>query len=176
VDVRLITATQRDLAEEVSRENFRADLLFRVRVARIVLPPLRERGDDISLLANGFLHESSTAAGKPISQFSDEAMSLLVKYSWPGNVRELRSAVAHAVLACRREIVQANDLPPELTTTAGPTGPATPTGPSPPQDERQRILAALVEAGGNRTHAARLLGISRATLYRRMSELGISDE
>lgn len=189
VNVRLITATQRDLAEEVSRENFRADLLFRVRVARIVLPPLRERGDDTSLLANWFLHESSTVAGKPITQFSADAMDRLLGYAWPGNVRELKSAVEHAVLACRQEVVQVDDLPPELTTPAGsgPTEQATPAGPGPtelatptghatPHDERQRILAALVEAGGNRTQAARLLGISRATLYRRMAELDISDE
>jgi DNA-binding NtrC family response regulator len=170
VDVRLITATQRDLAEEVAEKNFRADLMFRIRVARIELPPLRERGDDISLLADWFLSQSAVVAGKIISRFSDEAMARLRAYEWPGNVRELKSAVEYAVLSCAGKAVQVGDLPPE-TRTPGETANTTAHG-----NERERILAALVEAGGNRTQAARLLGMSRATLYRRMADLDITDE
>ncbi|MFQ5510617.1 MAG: sigma-54-dependent transcriptional regulator [Candidatus Krumholzibacteriia bacterium] len=169
VDVRLITATQRDLAEEVSNERFRADLLFRIRVARIGLPPLRQRGADVSLLAHWFLSRASEDAGKVASSFSDAAMALLTGYAWPGNVRELKSAVEHAVLSSRQRVVQVDDLPPELTGSS-------PMAPAVHRDERERVLAALIEAGGNRTQAARLLGISRATLYRRITELGISDE
>ncbi len=171
VDVRLITATQRDLAQEVAEKNFSADLMFRIRVARIGLPPLRERGDDIVLLANWFLNQSSVVAGKTISSFSDEAMARLLAYEWPGNVRELKSAVEHAVLSCSGGNLQVGDLPPEI----GPPGETVPTTTA-HGDERKRILAALVEAGGNRTQAARLLGMSRATLYRRMADMDITDE
>ncbi|MFQ5600101.1 MAG: sigma 54-interacting transcriptional regulator [Candidatus Krumholzibacteriia bacterium] len=169
VDVRLLAATQRDLAAEVEKDNFRADLLFRVRVARIALPPLREREGDVPLLAHWFLGRASRAAGKPIRGLSDETLARLAGYAWPGNVRELRSAIEYAILDCRQGTVQVENLPPEIREVGD-----VPDGALDEADERERILAALKRARGNRTRAARLIGISRATFYRRLAELGIS--
>lgn len=171
VDVRVITATHRDLQEEVERGNFRADLMYRIRVARINLPPLRERREDIPLLVNRFLERARAATGKPIEGVTDTAMSALMEYHWPGNVRELRSAVDFAVVRSRTSHVDRVDLPPELRGLGTPSEeyPAVRT----PSDEASRIRRALEQVGGNRTKAARLLGISRATFYRRLAELDI---
>src|SRR5437867_3262863 len=111
-DVRLITATNRNLAELVKQGAFRDDLFFRLRVVEVWLPPLRERSEDIPLLAQTFLREFATENQKPISSFSAEAMDLLLSHSWPGNVRELRTAVEHAVVLCRTERITPSDLPP----------------------------------------------------------------
>jgi DNA-binding NtrC family response regulator len=171
VDVRIVSATQRDLAAEVAAGRFRADLLYRLRAVRIDLPRLRDRGPDLPLLAEEFLRRAARQADLPVTGFDDQALACLEDYAWPGNVRELRHAVDHAVLACRTGLVSAEHLPPEIRSGA----PAAPSlARSTPDDERARIRSALVEAGGNRAEAARLLGISRATLYRRFTELNIS--
>ena len=163
VDVRFLAATHRDLAREVEENRFRADLLYRLRVARIELPPLRQRGKDLELLTGWFLERASAASGKQVREISDEAWRLLRAYHWPGNVRELRSAVEYSVIRCRGSVVRPGDLPPELATTLR-------------ADPHQAIVDALASCGGNRTAAARHLGISRATLYRRLTELGIDSD
>jgi PAS domain S-box-containing protein len=170
IDVRVIAATQHNLNEEVAKGRFRADLLYRVRVARIQLPPLRARREDIPLLVAWFLGQCRAAIGKPVQNLSHEAMRLLLEYSWPGNVRELKSAIEFAVIRCKGSVIQPEDLPLEMVDAA--TDYLSSSGEAHP-DERQRILTALERAGGNRTVAARLLGISRATLYRRLTSLGI---
>ena len=161
VDVRILAATHRDLADEVEQGRFRADLLYRIRVARVRLPPLKERGEDLALLAAWFLDRCRAATGKAVSQIDGKAMALLDAYPWPGNVRELKSAVEHAVIRCRGSVIQSEDLPPEI---------------APEGDEKTRILAALERVEGNRSRAARVLGISRATFYRRLKELDIDPE
>ncbi len=164
VDVRILTATHRGLATEVEQGRFRADLLYRIRVARVTLPPLRERGEDLSLLATWFLDRCRAATGRPVERIGREALERLLAYSWPGNVRELKSAVEFAVIRCRGSALEPEDLPPEIVPAAS----------EPPEDdERIRILRALEKSGGNRSQAARVLGISRATLYRRLDELDI---
>ncbi|MCG8458216.1 MAG: sigma 54-interacting transcriptional regulator [Holophagales bacterium] len=169
VDVRIVTATHQNLAKEVEEGRFRADLLYRIRVARVSLPPLRERGGDVPLLALWFLDRCRAATGKAVDRFEDEALGRLASYAWPGNVRELKSAIEYAVIRCRGEAIGPADLPPELQPVSAADGmPA----PEPDLDERSRILAALEQAGGNRSRAARLLGISRATFYRRLDSLG----
>jgi DNA-binding NtrC family response regulator len=170
VNVRVIAATHRDLVHEAAENRFRQDLLYRVRVGRIHLPPLRDRRDDVPILARAFLADHRASTGKPVDAISDEAMTLLMDYRWPGNVRELRNALEYAVIRCRGSIIQPEDLPPELIEL--PSGP----GPSGEYvDETDRVVAALRRARGNRTTAAALLGISRATLYRRLRELGVDD-
>jgi len=167
IDVRVLVATHRNLNEEVTRGAFRPDLLYRIRVARIQLPPLRSRREDIPLLAAAFLEEFRATSGKSVTEVSHEAMRSLLEYHWPGNVRELRSAVEFAMIRCKGNVLEASDLPPELLEPqrAAVVLPAAGT------DEGARINAALAAVGGNRTDAARLLGISRATLYRRLAEM-----
>jgi PAS domain S-box-containing protein len=169
VDVRVLAATHRDLTDEVKKGNFRPDLLYRLRIARIILPPLSERREDIPLLVESFLGMSRAATGKTVENLSDEALRTLLAYDWPGNVRELKSAVDYATLHCKGPVIVIEDLPPEVRHS----GPAQPIAAEEPQDERQRILVALEQAEGSRTRAARLLGMSRATFYRRLEKLNI---
>lgn len=168
VDVRIIAATHRDLMEEVDKGNFRQDLLYRIRIARVELPPLRARSSDIPLLVRTFLRRGRATMGKEVERVSDDAMRQLLDYEWPGNVRELRNAVESALIRATGPMLEAADLPPELTEARGLR-----SGPSKPESEAERIRAALEQTGGNRTDAAQLLGISRATLYRRLDEYGI---
>ena len=169
IDVRVLTATHHNLAEDVAKGTFRSDLLYRIRVARIHLPALRQRREDIPLLVGAFLGECSAATGKHVEQVSNDVMRTLLDYEWPGNVRELRSAIECAIIRCKGAVIECSDLPDEILATSGPA----PAGGPPSDDERQRLMAALQAAKGNRVAAARLLGISRATLYRRLSELHI---
>jgi DNA-binding NtrC family response regulator len=179
VDVRIIAATHKDLASEVRAGHFRQDLLYRLRVARVYVPALRERGKDVSLLAEGFLREASQFSEQSPPRFSDDAMQSLQHYDWPGNVRELKAAIDYAVIHCQGERILAADLPPEIGRVKSTTPRDLPIEPIPlPSggDPTERILAALQQAGGNRTQAARLLGVSRATFYRQLSKLGLSGD
>lgn len=167
IDVRLLAATHRDLAVEVEHGRFRTDLLYRIRVIRIALPPLHDRLEDFPLLASWFLDRARASAAKKVDRISDDAMLQLRAHAWPGNVRELKSAIYFAVIRCRGSVIEPEDLPPEIAAADQVSEPA---------DEPQRILAALGRCAGNRTRAAQLLGISRATFYRRLQELGIAPE
>ena len=173
IDVRLLAATHRNLGDEVTKGSFRADLFYRIRVARITVPSLRERREDIPLLTASFLAQFSTAAEKQVTELSHEAVRLLMDHPWPGNVRELRSAVEFAVIRCRGPVIQPGDLPPEVIQ---PAELATAIPGDPLSDEKARFLDALSRSRGNRALAARLLGISRATLYRRLADLNINPE
>jgi PAS domain S-box-containing protein len=170
IDVRVLAATHRTLSDEVAKGNFRSDLLYRIRVARILLPPLRQRREDIPLLAASFLAQSATASGKPVTELSLEALRLLSEYDWPGNVRELKSAIEYAVIGSKGSVVQEDDLPPEVHPSLDTLDAISSTGTT---DEKSTLQQALARAGGNRAKAARLLGISRATLYRRLADLNI---
>jgi transcriptional regulator with PAS, ATPase and Fis domain len=174
VNVRVIAATHHNLSEDVVRGSFRADLLYRIRVARIHLPPLRERRDDIPLLAGAFLGQIRSTMGKAVDRIEPDALKLLLAYSWPGNVRELKSAIEFAAIGCKGQKIGACDLPPEIRRppSAGPIDAWVPFG---SMDERSRLVRALTYAGGNRAEAARLLGVSRATFYRRLTDLGIGN-
>jgi sigma-54 dependent transcriptional regulator, acetoin dehydrogenase operon transcriptional activator AcoR len=173
IDVRVLAATHRNLSEEAAKGTFRSDLFYRIRVARISLPSLRARREDIPLLAASFLAQFSAASGKRVTDVSHDALRLLAGYHWPGNVRELRSAIEFAVIRCGGAVIQPDDLPPEILQPADfesviPGDPLV--------DEKTRFLQALERSRGNRALAARLLGISRATLYRRLADLKINSE
>ncbi len=170
IDVRLLAATHRNLKDEVAKGSFREDLFYRVRVARIRVPALRERREDIPLLAASFLAQFATAGEKHVTELSHEAVRLLMDYPWPGNVRELRSAVEFAAIRARGAVIQRDDLPPEIIPLPDV---ATSLAGDPLSDEKARFLDALSRSRGNRALAARLLGISRATLYRRLADLNI---
>ncbi len=169
VNVRVICATKFNLMQEAAEGHFLADLLYLIRVAQIRVPPLRERAVDVPPLIAFFLAQSRRLPDKPSASLSDEAMRMLLAYSWPGNIAELQSAIEFAALSCTGRTIASGDLPLEIR--AFGTKVTLPV--SPEQTEKDRFLAAIGAASGNRTRAARMLGISRATLYRRLKDLGI---
>jgi two-component system, NtrC family, response regulator AtoC len=170
-DVRLIAATNKNLEDLVKAGKFREDLFFRLRVVEINLPPLRERTGDIPLLAQKFLREFAAENGKPVNDFTTDALQLLLSHSWPGNVRELRTAIEHAVVLCRGERISARDLPPSVR-----SGRTTEVQLFQRNDltvkeaEKQLVVRALKETNGNRTRAAKKIGMSRRTFHRKLHE------
>lgn len=175
-DVRLVAATNKDLASLVAQEKFRDDLYFRINVVQITMPPLRARKEDIPLLARAFLKESATENGKPFREISQEAMAMLMGYDWPGNVRELRTAIEHAVVMTQGPRISPQDLPASLRgENSRPLAKEaiSSQGLNLQATERMLMFRALEESGGSRTEAARRLGISRRTLHRRLKELDI---
>ena len=162
VDVRIISATNKDLKQEVVKGNFRDDLYYRLNVVPMNLPPLRERRGDIPLLVEHFLGEA-LEEGQESQGFSNEALELMKTYSWPGNVRELQSAIRFALVKSRSKIIKPEHLPVELRdwrrVSSNMRGPIK-------KLNRESVRAALRETGGNKAKAARILGVGRATLYR----------
>ena len=171
-DVRLITATNKHLEELVKAGTFREDLFFRLRVVEINLPPLRERAADIPLLAGSFLREFAEENHKPVSDFTADAIELLLNYPWPGNVRELRTALESAVVLCRGERISARDLPKnvraEIATPGDPARVLARNDLTEKEAEKQLIIRALKETNGNRTTAAQRIGMSRRTFHRKL--------
>jgi two-component system, NtrC family, response regulator AtoC len=177
-DIRLIAATNRDLAQLVSEKKFREDLYYRLNVVQIRVPPLRERKEDIPLLANAFLKEISQRDNKPFRPLSPEAMDALLRYEWPGNIRELKGAIDSGVTLATGNQITLQDLP--LTVTQAQFGSPANLGENVGQmnlhnNEMRLIMRALEETRGNRTEAAKKLGISRRTLHRRLKELNLSE-
>jgi len=170
-DVRLIAATNKSLEEQIKAGKFREDLFWRLAVVQIVLPSLRERAGDIPLLAKAFLKEFAAENDKNVNDFTPEALEALMNYAWPGNVRELRTAIEHAVVLTRGEKIGLRDLPPALRATAPGGGPARLLAQpdlTVAQAEKQLMMRALKECAGNRTEAAKKLGMSRRTLHRKL--------
>jgi DNA-binding NtrC family response regulator len=187
INVRILAATNRDLERESARERFRRDLYFRLAVILLRLPPLRERGDDILLLADRFLSRFAAKYGKDVSRIDGRARDLLLLYPWPGNVRELSHVIERAVLWSRGHTLDAEHLSlstPTPTSTDPPPPPAAsePLAASPPsgmdleQWERSLIEKAMREEEGNQTRAAQRLGISRDTLRYRLKKFGLGDK
>jgi two-component system response regulator AtoC len=177
-DVRLIAASNRDLPELVREGKFREDLFYRLNVVQIRVPPLRERKEDIPLLATAFLKEISQRDGKPFRPLSPEAMDRLVQFDWPGNVRELKGAIDSGVTLATGPQITLRDLP---ATVRGETLDLSPRSESKTDqmnlhdNEIRLIMRALEESHGNRTEAAKRLGISRRTLHRRLRELNLPE-
>jgi len=170
VDVRVIAATNRNLAQEMMSGRFREDLYYRLNVIPVMVPPLRERKDDIPLLVKHFLEVYSTASSKAIRGFSEEVMQIFLDYDWPGNVRELQNVVEHAVILAKGEMITQIDLPHSLKETF----PRTYADISSLKDtEKNLILKVLKETDGNKYQAAKRLGITRSTLYGKLRKHGI---
>jgi DNA-binding NtrC family response regulator len=172
-DVRLIAATNKNLEDLVRKGTFREDLFFRLRVFEIRLPALRDRPEDVPLLAQAFLREFAEENNKPVYAFTADALELLQRYSWPGNVRELRAAIEHAVVLCRSEKITARDLPAQLRqgpegAGAGPARETMLSNLTVDEAEKELIIRALKETNGNRTLAARKIGMSRRSLHRKL--------
>jgi len=163
-DVRVICATNRDLKLITHQGLFRSDLFYRLAVMPIHLPPLREKSSDIPLLAEHFLQRFSVDTGNRVREISPEALKLLMRYDWPGNVRELANAIQFAMVKCRTGVLDVAQLPPEIREMNN-NRPSSKAG-RPPKLNLENVLVAMRTSGGNRAEAARLLGVSRTTLYR----------
>jgi PAS domain S-box-containing protein len=175
-NARIVTATHRDLAAMVKQGAFREDLYFRINVFRIVIPPLRDRREDIPALADHLLAKVGRLRNKDIAGFSDDALRLLLEHDYPGNVRELENAIEHAAVLCRDGLIQARDLPAQFRAAdrAGAAGRPAPRGSTKLQDlELLAITDSLRRHRGNRTAAARALGIDPSTVYRRLKAAGV---
>ncbi|BBR61020.1 MULTISPECIES: sigma-54-dependent response regulator transcription factor ZraR [unclassified Klebsiella] len=170
VDVRLIAATHRDLAEEVNAGRFRQDLYYRLNVVAIEMPPLRQRREDIPQLAHHFLRRYGERNRKSVQGFTPQAMDLLIHYDWPGNIRELENAVERAVVLLTGEYISERELPLAIVGTPVPACSSADDVIQPLVEvEKEVILAALEKTGGNKTEAARQLGITRKTLLAKLS-------
>ena len=172
VDVRLVAATHQSLREAVAAKKFREDLMYRLRVVPLYLPPLAERGRDIELLTWYFIRRNNAIMGKKITGVAASAMGRLKAYHWPGNVRELSNAIEHAFIMSDGDTLRLDNFAPEIRGEAPPRRREPEL--TPEESERLNILRALEETP-NRSEAARNLGISRTTLWRKMRELGLDD-
>jgi DNA-binding NtrC family response regulator len=195
VDVRLIAATNTDLKKEIAAGAFRDDLYYRLNVVPIRLPPLRERREDIPHLVQHFVRKFDLRLRKHVTGIEPDALAVLLDHPWPGNIRELENVIERAVLFCDGDALRAVDLPSDLQRTQDPPSSSAPPAtkqPSPANPsasdglkeqvkaamnrlERELIVKALEQTGGNVTHAARLLKISRKGLQLKMKELGLRE-
>jgi DNA-binding NtrC family response regulator len=181
VDVRIIATTNHDLQKRIETGEFREDLYYRLNVIHIHLPPLKERVEDIPLIANHFLEKYTFENGKAIEGISDEVLEIWKRNNWPGNVRELENTVERAVVMCKGKILELSDLPP-MTETAASLSPMPVPRPCEPEPdgeawvgmtlsdiERELILKTLAREGGNRTNTAEKLGISVRTIRNKLA-------
>jgi PAS domain S-box-containing protein len=170
VDVRLVAATNRDLRQQVASSVFREDLYYRLKVVQIHVPSLQERRDDIPFLVEHFRRIFNLKFGKEVKGISSEVEQMILNYPWPGNVRELENLLEHAFVRCRQNIITAEILPSDfLNYFASHALSSSPD----PEDEARTIREALEQTGGNKSEAARRLGISRRTIYRKIEKLGL---
>ena len=176
VDVRVIAATNKNLEQEIARGAFRQDLFYRLNVIPFFVPPLRDRRQDIPILARHFLSEYSAAYGKKPRELSDTATDVLLRYPWPGNVRELRNLVERLVIVCPQARIEPHHLPPELFrgVADAPQHPYSTLHEARSAYEREFILRKLTEHRWNMTQTAAALGLERSHLYRKMKSLGIA--
>ncbi|MCK5311701.1 MAG: sigma-54-dependent Fis family transcriptional regulator, partial [Desulfobacteraceae bacterium] len=184
IDVRIITATNKNLEQMIEQGQFREDLFFRINVFPLTCPPLRERKDDITLIIQHFISLHAEKTGKNILGFTPEAMRLMVAYRWPGNIRELRNSVEYAFVLAREKSIGSEHLPEKIKNFNLPetkfekitdsndmdrVGDSVKVGLS----EKEKLLDALQQADGNQTKAAQILGVSRVTIWKRIKKHGI---
>jgi DNA-binding NtrC family response regulator len=175
VDIRLIAATNRDIDAAVREGTFREDLFYRLNVVRINVPPLRERREDIPLLVNAFVAEFSEANGKPVKPLGTRLTEELQRHPWPGNVRQLRNVIEGMVVMSTGKEITLKNLPPDIRSAPAQTESIQlPLGASMKEAEKEMIRATLHHTAGNRARAAKILGLGRKTLYRKMALHGIS--
>jgi two-component system, NtrC family, response regulator HydG len=185
VEARVIAATNKNLPDLVARKMFREDLFYRINVVPIYVPTLRERLEDIPLLAQTFIDRIAARSGKAISGLSSQALEVMLAYDWPGNVRELRNTIEHAFVLCQEPLIEPRHLSPQITAPNDPDRVESPTaGPSSTETlqarrrvmERERVVQALKDAGGSRTKAAEILGVSRVTVWKKIKKFEIRED
>lgn len=173
VDVRILAASNQSLTRLVARRKFREDLYYRLNVFRIELPPLRERCEDLPLLIRHILRRLSASRGIPVPEISENALQLLLNYRYPGNIRELENILEHALILCPEGMLRRRHLPEYLLAGKPFPSPEPAARGKAGNVERRRIVAALRRCGGNKTRAARLLGMDRTTLWRKLKRLDL---
>jgi len=176
VDVRVITATNRDLEKEIEAGRFREDLFYRLNVVRIDVPPLRERKDDLPLMITAFIREFADENGKKIEGIDPKARSALYAYDWPGNIRQLRNCIESAVVMTSGTVITLDDLPPSIRPREEAPSLHIPVGVTIAEAEKQVIIQTLSAQNGNKTRTAEVLGIGRKTLHRKLDEYGIDSK
>jgi len=176
VDVRVVSATNRDLDALLAGGRMREDFFYRIKVVSLTIPPLRDRREDIPPLITHLLEKIAGREGRAAPPVAAEAMALLMRHRWPGNVRELENALEHALVLSRGGPVRPEHLPPEVTDRSAPAAGGIRTVPRHSDEERRVLAAALDAAGWNRSRAARRLGINRTTLWRKIREYGLRPE
>jgi len=184
LDLRVVAATNRDPQQAVDEGTVRQDLFFRLNVVRIDVPPLRERREDIQLLAGHFLHKYSSELGRPVPRLGEAVIQELLAYSWPGNVRELENLMERAAVLCRGASIDTQLLPPDMFAgDAGTSAGAATDGAAEPESlmldervtalEKRLIKAAIERSGDNKSAASRLLGVSERTLWYKIKKYGL---
>jgi len=174
IDVRIISASNRDIENLIHQGRFREDLYFRMKVIDIELPPLRERREDIPLLVDHFINQFGNKPNRKISGVSEEALRILINYSWPGNVRELENIIQRAIALCRHEVILPEDLPSSMLREPDEESlleKGLHKKYTLDQLEKEYIKKVLIDAGGNKSKAAEILGLDRKTLYRKIEEI-----
>jgi DNA-binding NtrC family response regulator len=178
VDVRIITATNQDLAKLIEEKKFRQDLFFRIKGVSVVLPPLRERTEDIPVFVEHFIRQASKEIGSKVTGITDAALNILKSYDWPGNIRQLRNSIRTMVVMSSAGTLDVSDIPPEISQLRQLMPAAKPAeqigGLSLHELEKQAIIETLARTGNNRQLAARILGIGERTLYRKIKEYNLS--
>lgn len=174
VDVRVIVATNRNLSEMVKSGNFREDLYYRINVVQVELPPLRDRKEDLPLLADQLIAKFRALRNSPIKGISPEALSMLLAHDWPGNIRELENVIERAFIVCTGDLISIEHLSDEITRHSARSVSITSIHESRQQHEAQLIMSALEKCNYNRQEAARLLGMHKTTLFRKIKQLGLS--
>jgi len=170
VDVRIVTATNKDLLKEIEKGNFREDLYYRLNVVHVEVPPLRERKEDIPLLMASFLDQINKENNTEVKGFTSDAKAALYKYDWPGNIRELRNCIEASIVMCRNEFVDVKDLPPQITQDHESQSLNIEVGLSLAEVEKKVILSTLNSLNGNKSKTAEVLKIGRKTLHRKLEE------
>jgi two-component system response regulator HydG len=177
IDTRVIAATNKNLENEISEGRFREDLYYRLNVVKVEIPALRSRHEDIPVLAEFFLKQYVEKNRKLIKGFTPRALDILMRHNWPGNVRELENLVERAVIMTRGDMITQNDFPAimrEKNKYEAESSFGTSSARTLKEAEKEMIIRTLEEAGGNRTHTAKILGISRRTLQLKLKEYGIN--
>jgi DNA-binding NtrC family response regulator len=175
-DVRVLCATNKNLEKEAREGRFREELLYRINVIGIVLPALRERQEDIPLLANHFLRKYEKQLGRSAMRFSKDAMRLILTYQWPGNVRELENTIERATILAETNVIQSHDLPERMQRTGGSDDHGFQSGVTLEELEREHMRRVLNEVKGDKVRAAQVLGIHLSTLYRKMQRYHLENE
>ena len=173
VDVRVITATNKNLEDLVKNGSFREDFFYRINVIPIHVPPLRERQEDIPLLVDHFMQRIRLKSGKEIKGIDDNAMRLLMRYPWPGNVRELKSAFEYAAVSCQESLIKPYNFPPNIQRGKSPATEPKQTTLNREAMKKRQLIEALKQSDGNQSEAARILGVSRVTVWNRMKKFGV---